>query len=165
MKFLITFVLIFILSCNKDEKIDKELNDRQTFLLLILQKLLAERYIGFPEQGCYAVYPVGETVNLKSIDMYFNGSFFFKSSIDSNDFKSQVSCEPFSYTISFKENSKINRLIVYFKKKTNQIGNDYTGVRLYFKDNSFKDYTMIFNGDPDTFTEFTVGEYRFVAVR
>lgn len=42
---------------------------------------------------------------------------------------------------------------------------DYTGVRLQFKDNTFTDYPMNFNGDPDTFTELTAGEYRFVAVR
>ncbi len=103
--------------------------------------------------------------NLKSIDIYFNGVFFVSSTSIKGFVPLRGYCEPNYYEITVNDNLKLNSMSVYVKKKEGQSGYDYTGVRLYFKDGTYKDYPMNFNGDPDTFTEFTAGEYRFVAVR
>lgn len=165
MKIIITIILLFTISCEGNIEGKKKREEAILFALSLplLFSFEPEPSRGGPPNPCPAF---SKFTNLKSIDNYFNGSFFF-SDLSSPTLNTwwQLSCEPNFYQINFNDNLKLNSMSVYVKKKEGQPGYEYTGIRLYFKDNTFKDYTMNFNGDPDTFTEFTAGEYRFVAVR
>ncbi len=164
MKIILIIILLFVFNCNENSDA-KQKRKEANFFALSLGFLFPFHKPEPSKAGPIPLCPISTIPEstLKSINIYFNGNLFYGGL--SIAFFWQRSCEPNYYLINLSDNPKLNSYEVYFKQKLNQPGYDYTGVRLYFKDNSFKDYTMNFNGDPDTFTEFTAGEYRFVAVR
>ncbi len=166
MKIILTTILLYIFSCNRNLE-RKQKRKEAISKILFLPIFLPRPSSTYPSPVQCGITGSFLQSNLKSIEIYHNSIKFFSNPINSATIYSPNFCDRLYYTIRFEENSKLISIHVYYKKKDgqNQNGNEYTSVGLTFKDNTFKDYTMNFNGDPDTFTEFTAGEYRFVAVR
>jgi hypothetical protein len=160
---MILIVAFTFFHCNSDQAKTNQ-KKKETIARVLFFIINIRGAVGIPEK-CYGEAPAGWETNLKSIDIYFNGSFFFNTTINTSNILWNFSCMPPKYSISINENSKLKSITVYMKLDETTKKYEYTGVRLGFKDNIFKDYQMNFNGDLDTFTDFTVGEYRFVAVR
>ncbi|HRG77729.1 MAG TPA: hypothetical protein PLX69_24425 [Leptospiraceae bacterium] len=168
MKHLLILILLLMFDCNQETNSHKNQKRNDSILRFFVLKLLfTPPYTndGIPETCDYQGQPIDWGKKLKSIDIYFNGSLFLNNSINSESIRWELNCFPFNYKINLNENSKLKSITVYMKYNDTQKKYEYTSVKLQFKDNTFADYPMNFNGDPDTFNEFTAGEYRFVAVR
>ncbi len=166
MKIILFSVLLFAITCQGTKNTEGKQKKKEAlsfiYLLPFLLPVPSTKYIS--PVRCGITSSILKT-NLKMIEIYHNSSFLLSNPINSTSIYAPNFCDPMYYILRFEENSKLIAIRVYYKEKNGKTSYNYTGVELYLKDNTFKEYTMNFNGDPDTFTEFTAGEYRFVAVR
>lgn len=95
--------------------------------------------------------------NLKSIKIFKNNTEVFESII-TQDAKIYYNCQG-GYKVPFQNNNYISSFEVY------SLNGNYCGLKLEKRDGSNLQYEMSFNGDLNTFTEITAGEYRFTSVR
>lgn len=158
MKKIIILLIISMFSvCQKK----KDTNEKNILLLSIVNYSNEQKYLEecFYKTlvSCPAVLPSPISTNIKSMQVFQGDNLLLESEIAvySGDCGSSS-----KYRIEFFNNSQFSRLTTYMNRKK-----QYCAKRFTKADGTILTQEGIFQGDIETVTEITIGEYKFVPVR